>query len=424
MDARQLPARPDLEQYKKQAKELVRAYKGDEQALQKVNERYQPERPFSLAELRENMQQRLSKFNRSKLAADKFSLADAQFLLAREYAFDSWPKFAAHIEALSSENSPVSKFEHAADAIAAGDAKKLERLLRENPELIRRRSGREHRSTLLHYVSANGIEDFRQVTPPNILEITKILLDAGAEVNAESDAYGGGSTALGLAATSAHPRGTGVQNDLLEILLSAGAKIDAPAAGGNEQNAVRGSLANGCPEAAEYLAARGARLDLVGAAGIGRLDVVKSFFDKQDVAKEQAEEALLYASGYGQRGVVEFLLDPEFGRVDIQAADNAKQTALHWALFKPQPEIIELLLRRGARLDAVNIYGGDALGQALWSLTNNDNAASFPGAIETLLKAGAEIEEGTIAWLRRQPNPSDEVKAQVEEILRRFGAES
>jgi ankyrin repeat protein len=212
-----------------------------------------------------------------------------------------------------------------------------------------------------------------------------------------------------------------VQNELLEVLLAAGANIDQPNAGGNAQSAVRGSLANGCPEAAKYLAVRGARLDLVGAAGIGRLEVVKSFFDAQDVPKEQAEEALLYASGYGQREVVEFLLEQG---VDIQAADNAKQTALHWALFTPQPEIVELLLRRGARLDAVNTYGGDALGQALWGLVNNDDAGGFPRAIEILLAAGAEIEDGTIAWLRRQPKPSDEIKAKVEEILRRFGAVS
>ncbi|HEV7645209.1 MAG TPA: ankyrin repeat domain-containing protein [Pyrinomonadaceae bacterium] len=425
MDARQLPARPNLEQYKKQAKEIVKAWNGDEKALRKINELYAHYgRELTPEEFREKVKQRYRPLTRSQFEEDNFTLANAQFLLAREHAFDSWPKFAAHIETLNEENSPVAKFEAAADAIAGGDAKKLGRLLRENPELIRQRSDREHRSTLLHYVSANGIEDFRQVTPTNILEITKILLDAGAEVNAESDAYGGGSTTLGLTGTSAHPRGTGVQNELLEVLLNAGAQIDAPAAGGNEQSAVRGSLANGCPEAAEYLAAHGARLDLVGAAGIGRLDVVKSFFDEQNLTKEQAEEALLYASGYGQRAVVEFLLDPELGGVDIQAADNAKQTALHWALFTPQPEIIELLLRRGARPDAVNVYGGDALGQALWSLTNNDNAADFPRAIEILLAAGAEIEEGTIAWLRRQPKPSDEVKAKVEEILRRFGAES
>src|SRR5258708_68383 len=67
----------------------------------------------------------------------------------------------------------------------------LEKLLSENPTLVCARSTREHRSTLLHYVSANGVENFRQKTPKNIVEITKLLLKAGADVNAESDAYGG-----------------------------------------------------------------------------------------------------------------------------------------------------------------------------------------------------------------------------------------
>ena len=63
------------------------------------------------------------------------------------------------------------------------------------------RSGHTRRP-LLHYVAANGVEDFRQKTPDNIVEIAELLLDAGAEVNAESNAYGGGCTALGLVATS------------------------------------------------------------------------------------------------------------------------------------------------------------------------------------------------------------------------------
>ncbi len=91
-------------------------------------------------------------------------------------------------------NSPVSQFESAVDAIVAGDIAALEKQLRQNPELVATRSTRDHRSTLLHYVSANGVEDFRQKTPTNIVEITKMLLDAGADVNAESDAYGGRST--------------------------------------------------------------------------------------------------------------------------------------------------------------------------------------------------------------------------------------
>ena len=60
-------------------------------------------------------------------------------------------------------------FEAAADAVVSGDITALAKLLSENPALVTERSPREHRSTLLHYVSANGIEDFRQKTPQNIV---------------------------------------------------------------------------------------------------------------------------------------------------------------------------------------------------------------------------------------------------------------
>jgi hypothetical protein len=43
----------------------------------------------------------------------------------------------------------------------------------------------------LHYCSANGVEGYRQKTPKNIVEITRILLEAGAEVDARADVYGG-----------------------------------------------------------------------------------------------------------------------------------------------------------------------------------------------------------------------------------------
>jgi hypothetical protein len=95
------------------------------------------------------------------------TLADAQFFGARCHGFTSWPKFVKHLEALTRVNSPVSRFELAADAIVNGYV-----VLSDNPE---------HRSTLLHYISANGIEDFRQKTPKNIVEIAKLLLDAGAD---------------------------------------------------------------------------------------------------------------------------------------------------------------------------------------------------------------------------------------------------
>jgi hypothetical protein len=425
MDSRQIPARPDLEQYKKQAKELVRAYKGDEAALQKINQFYLPERDLTTEELREKMQQRLQRLNRSKLASDKFSLADAQFLLAREYGFESWPKFSKHIANLQHVNSPISKFEQAVEAIIAGDAATLRRLLGEDPKLIRERSGRMHGATLLHYVGANGVEDYRQITPQNAVEIAKILLDAGADVDSMAWMYGG-STTLGLIATSIHPQEAGVQNELMEIFIKAGAKIDQPKAGGNEMNAVNGCLANGRGPAAEYLANRGATLDLEGAAGVGRLNLVKRFFDvdgklTNGATQIQLERGFGWACEYGRDEVVEFILDTGF---DIQAGEATGLTGLHWAVVGAEVDTIKLLLKRGASLTALNCYGGDALGQALWHLPNTQGPDKYLPVIETLLEAGAAIEDGTIAWLRRQPKPSDEIKARAEEILRRFGAVS
>jgi hypothetical protein len=134
------------------------------------------------------------------------------------------------------------------------------------------KSTREHRSTLLHYVSAKGIEDFPRKTPRNIVEIKRFLLDAGADV-AESDAYGRRSTTLGQTATSCHPENAGVQIPLLELLIERGATLDPPDGG----SAVVGCLKNGRGQA-EYLASRGARLNLE-AAGTGRLDVLQTCFN-------------------------------------------------------------------------------------------------------------------------------------------------
>src|SRR5712691_6501688 len=187
----------------------------------------------------------------------------------------------------------------------------LTRLLHDEPELIRARSARRHHSTLLHYVGANGVEAFRQHTPQNAVAIAEVLLDAGAEVDTVADMYGG-STALGLVATSLHPKAAGVQRPLIQLLLDRGVALGHSAAAGG-RSLVHSCLANGRPEAAAYLASRGAPLDFESAAGVGRLDVVQSFFSdegaaKPSVTKGQMESALMSASVYGRTAVAEFLL--------------------------------------------------------------------------------------------------------------------
>jgi ankyrin repeat protein len=279
-------------------------------------------------DLRKEAQSHLRKLRASKVVDDKLTLADAQYLIAHSCGFEGWPKFKKHIEAVLRTSSPISKFESAADAVVAGDVAILKRLLRENPELIRQRSTRAHQSTLLHYVAANGVEDFRQKTPTNAVEIAKILLKAGAEVDAENTDYGRGTT-LRLVATSVHPARAGVQITLLQLLLEAGASPDGLPGGWNPLTA---ALANGHGEAAEYLATHGARLDLEAACGVGRLDVAKSHFSqnhrlKAKATKKQMQDGFAWACEYGRTNVAEFLLDQRM-EIDARVRNRKYRSAL------------------------------------------------------------------------------------------------
>lgn len=349
-EALPLPARPNIEQYKKLAKDLQHACRSAD--------------PDALRDWAARWGFNLRKFSETHHGTGACKLADAQLFLARAHGFASWPKFVKHLQGLKRANSPISKFEGAVEAIVSGDLPALNKLLSENPDLVRARSTREHRSTLLHYVSANGVEDFRQKTPKNIVEITKLLLDAGAEVNAESDAYRGRCTTLGLTATSCHPENAGVQIPLMELLIAHGAIIDGP----DGYSGVNGCLHNGRGEAAEFLANRGARLDLEGAAGVGRLDVVKGFFTEDGSLKppatpEQMQDGFAWACEFGRINVVEFLLQKGI-QVDAKLRHGA--TGLHWAAYGGHSAIVQLLLDRGAPIDVKDDrYNGTPLDWAL-----------------------------------------------------------
>lgn len=407
-DALLLPPRPNLEQYKKLAKDLQDACQSSSAgAIRQWATRWletlaQLQGEAGLITSREREAERMQRrWNKLKEAAGRGSgctLAIAQFFIAREHGFASWRKFTQHLQELARANSPVSAYEAAADAIASGDLPTLRKLLADQPGLARERSTREHRSTLLHYVSANGVEDFRQKTPKNIIEITNLLLDAGCEVNAESDAYGGGCTTLGLVATSIHPERAGVQIALLRTLLDRGATFQQPSAGGNQQSIVHACLANGQPKAASFFADLGAHVDLESAAALGRLDVVQDHLDasgepRRDDHAKQIESAFRYACGYGSRAVAEFLLDRG---VDPATRDKDGRTGLHWAAYGPHIEIIQLLLDRGTPVDLTDTtFQATAGDMVLWTWDNTSSNIARERcyeAIALLAKAGAQFD--------------------------------
>ncbi len=339
-----------------------------------------------------------------------YSASDARAIIAKNHEFESWSQFAAFAAALGDPSSATARFERGVDAVVSGTLSTLEMLLRGNDDLIRLRSTRKHHSTLLHYVGANGVEGFRQKTPENAVRIAEVLLDAGAEVDAVADMYGG-STTLGLVATSIHPERAGVQRALIDLLISRGASISRPGAGGHNQLLVNSCLANGRAEAAEILAERGAPLDLEGAAGIGRLDIVRTFFDDEGGLRATATSAQMtagftWACEYGRTDVADFLLD--HGMKITAALKHHGETGLHWAALGGHPVTVALLLRRGASVDAVDkTWGGTPLGWALfgWRSRPPRERDRYYDVVGALVGAGAAVRPEWLAdeEIRREP---------------------
>jgi len=83
-----------------------------------------------------------------------------------------------------------------------------------------------------------------------------------------------------------------------------------------------------------------------------------------------------------------------------------------------------LLLERGAPLEAMNVYGGTVLDQALGSATNGDPEIGYVPVIEMLIRAGATITEGSLAWLTRPGGHPSSQKARIAGVLRDHGAKS
>jgi ankyrin repeat protein len=202
-----------------------------------------------------------------------------------------------------------------------------------------------------------------------------MLLNAGAEVDAMADMYGGGCTTLGLVATSIHPKVAGVLHELIDTLLEHGARIDGPG-NGHATALVNSCLANGRDDAAAYLASRGAPLDLEGAAGVGRLDLVKSFFNsdgslKNTATNAQMKDGFTWACEYGRTDVVEYLLDRGIDAGELFPRPQG-QTGLHWAAHGGHIDTAKALLRRRAPLDVKDkSFGGTPLG---WGASRMERA--------------------------------------------------
>ncbi|HEU0175705.1 MAG TPA: ankyrin repeat domain-containing protein [Blastocatellia bacterium] len=184
--SRQLPANPNLEHLKNQAKDLLRNFQNGSAT---AKER------FAL----------LSTFSAS--AGPK--LADALHVVAREYGFASWPKLKEYVESLTRILSPA---ELLSAAICSSDADKTARVLESHPELKAQID-----DPMANYGA--GATPLLAAVQRSDRKTIDALLRAGADINARSHSWAGGLSALDEC-----------ERDMAAFLIERGAILDAHAA--------------------------------------------------------------------------------------------------------------------------------------------------------------------------------------------------
>ena len=142
LPTRRMREHPNLEQLKRQAKQLFAAFKAaDSAAVGEVNAHY------------------------DSAPAATFALHDAQLVIARSYGFDSWPKLKAYVDGVT-----IKRF---VEAVRGGRFKLVARMLTARPELagMAVSYGDEHRA--IHYAVMHRHP-----------EIARLLMQNGANARA------------------------------------------------------------------------------------------------------------------------------------------------------------------------------------------------------------------------------------------------
>jgi ankyrin repeat protein len=187
-----LPARPNLEQLKKQAKSLLRAaQERDADALRRV---------AALPSFSSRLPEQI---------ASEVALHDAQSVIAREHGFESWAQLREEVDARTlSFDAALDEFVRCATggasgraerllalhpaiasatlytALVLGDAESVEARLRDHPELASRPGGPQNWEPLL-YICHTCLHRSAPARVDGLIRIARALLALGANPNAE-----------------------------------------------------------------------------------------------------------------------------------------------------------------------------------------------------------------------------------------------
>jgi hypothetical protein len=335
MPVRRLPSNPNLDHLKYQAKDLLKEHTARTPGVAQRIREFHP---------------RFGRATDVEIFDVQLSLSDAQLTIAREYGFPSWPRLKAHIEkpALSNQlNLPHHQriedatFRRSVELLDSGDAAGLRAHLKQHRKLAHQHvvfeGGNYFRNpTLLEFVAENPVR--HGTLPDNIVEVAKVILDAGVEPSALNET-------LMLVSTGSVPRECGKQLPLIDLLCDHGA---------DPNRAVHATALHGELEALHALIGRGARIDLPVAAALGRLEEARRLLPRAD--GEERHLALALAAQFGHVEIVRLLLDAgENPNRYNPVGGHSHTTPLHQAAGAGHDGLVRLLVERGARLDLKDI---------------------------------------------------------------------
>jgi Ankyrin repeats (many copies) len=255
----------------------------------------------------------------------------------------------------------------AVEAIDAGNIALLEQLLIANPRLVTERlnfpeEGYFRQPYLLWFIADNPIR--HEHLPANIAAITHLLIQY-VQAHAVKTFTEQINYTLALVTTGRIPKECGVQIELIDLLIDAGATSDS----------VHGALAHGNIDAANHLIKRGSKLTLTAAVCLDKTaDIVP--LSMQATAADHCI-ALVAAAFYGKYNMLDFLMKQG---ADINAfispasGFHSHATALHQAVFSGSIESVKVLTAANARLDLKDkIYQGTPLDWAIHLQTEEKN---------------------------------------------------
>jgi len=145
-----------------------------------------------------------------KIMAAGLNKKQTDLAILLEHGFGSWGE-VKYAEKFNAE------FEQAIDTMLRGEIDKLKQLIQKEPKILKLTSPFGHKSSLIHYLAANGIETWRQIVPKNAPDLLKLLLDLGANPDAENFIFGG-TDMMTLIETSEHAMMAGVGDEMILVL--------------------------------------------------------------------------------------------------------------------------------------------------------------------------------------------------------------